>query len=190
MKTTNFLFSSLFVFLSFYNFSQNKTTVLHGVTFYSEIKLGANNLVLNGGGLREKYFFDLYVGALYLEQKSKDASKILNADAPMVIQLKLVSNSVTREKFVESVREGFNNASHGKATKEQISKFINSFTSAFKKGDKINFEYQPNKGVAVEKNGTQLCVIEGLEFKKALFSIWLGNVPADANLKEGMLGKE
>ncbi|NBW59877.1 MAG: chalcone isomerase, partial [Crocinitomicaceae bacterium] len=78
----------------------------------------------------------------------------------------------------------------GKATKEQISKFINSFTSAFKKGDKINFEYQPNKGVAVEKNGTQLCVIEGLEFKKALFSIWLGNVPADSNLKEGMLGKE
>ena len=190
MKTTNFLFSSLFVLLSFYNFSQNKTTVLHGVTFYSEIKLGANNLVLNGGGLREKYFFDLYVGALFLQQKSKDASKILNADAPMVIQLKLVSNSVTREKFVESVREGFNNASHGKATKEQISKFINSFTSAFKKGDKINFEYQPNKGVAVEKNGTQLCVIEGLEFKKALFSIWLGNVPADANLKEGMLGKE
>ena len=190
MKTTNFLFSSLFVFLSFYNFSQNKTTVLHGVTFYSEIKLGANNLVLNGGGLREKYFIDLYVGALFLQQKSKDASKILNADVPMVIQLKLVSNSVTREKFVESVREGFKNASHGKATKDQISKFINSFTSAFKKGDKINFEYQPNKGVAVEKNGTQLCVIEGLEFKKALFSIWLGNVPADANLKEGMLGKE
>ena len=190
MKTTNFLFSSLFVLLSFYNFSQNKTTVLHGVTFYSEIKLGANNLVLNGGGLREKYFFDLYVGALFLQQKSKDASKILNADVPMVIQLKLVSNSVTREKFVESVREGFKNASHGKATKDQISKFINSFTSAFKKGDKINFEYQPNKGVAVEKNGTQLCVIEGLEFKKALFSIWLGNVPADANLKEGMLGKE
>ena len=190
MKTTNFLFSSLFVLLCFYNFSQNKTTVLHGVTFYSEIKLGANNLVLNGGGLREKYFFDLYVGALFLQQKSKDASKILNADAPMVIQLKLVSNSVTREKFVESVKEGFNNASHGKATKEQISKFINSFSGTFKKGDKINFEYQPNKGVAVEKNGTQLCVIEGLEFKKALFSIWLGNVPADANLKEGMLGKE
>ena len=190
MKTTNFLFSSLFVLLSFYNFAQNKTTVLHGVTFYSEIKLGANNLVLNGGGLREKYFIDLYVGALYLEQKSKDAAKILNADAPMVIQIKLVSNSVTREKFVESVKEGFKNASHGKATKEQISKFISSFAGAFKKGDKINFEYLPNKGVAVEKNGTQLCVIEGLEFKKALFSIWLGNVPADANLKEGILGKE
>jgi hypothetical protein len=190
MKTTNFLFSCLFVFLSFYNFSQNKTTVLHGVTFYSEIKLGTDNLVLNGGGLREKYFIDLYVGALFLQQKSKDANKILNTDASMVIQLKLVSNSVTREKFVASVKEGFKNASHGKATKEQIYKFISSFDGAFKKGDKINFEYTPDKGVVVEKNGKQLCIIEGLEFKKALFSIWLGSVPADSNLKEGMLGKE
>ena len=190
MKKINLLLTSILMFLSFSHFSQSKTTVLHSVTFYTEIKLAENNLVLNGGGLREKYFIDLYVGALFLQQKSKDASKILNADAPMAIQLKLVSNSVTREKFVESVREGFNNASHGKATKDQISKFINSFTSAFKKGDKINFEYLPNKGVTVEKNGTQLGVIEGLEFKKALFSIWLGNVPADVNLKEGMLGKE
>jgi hypothetical protein len=168
MKKINLLLTSIFMFFSFSHFSQSKTTVLHGVTFYTEIKLAENNLVLNGGGLREKYFIDLYVGALFLQQKSKDASKILNADAPMVIQIKLVSN----------------------ATKEQISKFINSFSGSFKKGDKINFEYLPNKGVAVEKNGTQLCVIEGLEFKKALFSIWLGNVPADANLKEGMLGKE
>jgi len=190
MKKINLLLTSILMFFSFSHFSQSKTTVLHGVTFYTEIKLAENNLVLNGGGLREKYFIDLYVGALFLQQKSKDASKILNADAPMAIQLKLVSNSVTREKFVESVKEGFINASHGKATKEQISNFISSFAGAFKKGDKINFEYLPNKGVTVEKNGSQLCVIEGLEFKKALFSIWLGNVPADSNLKEGMLGKE
>ena len=123
MKTTNFLFSCLFVFLSFYNFSQNKTTVLHGVTFYSEIKLGADNLVLNGGGLREKWFIDLYVGALFLQQKSKDANKILNADAPMVIQIKLVSNSVTREKFIESVKEGFKMLVMEKLQKR---KFLNS----------------------------------------------------------------
>jgi predicted transposase/invertase (TIGR01784 family) len=31
--------------------------------------------------------------------------------------------------------------------------------------------------------------IEGIEFKKALFSIWLGSTPADSTLKKGMLGK-
>ncbi|MCX6195129.1 MAG: chalcone isomerase family protein, partial [Flavobacteriia bacterium] len=83
MKKINLLLTSIFMFFSFSHFSQSKTTVLHGVTFYTEIKLAENNLVLNGGGLREKYFIDLYVGALFLQQKSKDASKILNADAPM-----------------------------------------------------------------------------------------------------------
>ncbi len=190
MKKNILFLTSLLTFVSFSIFSQSKTTIINGDTFYSEIKLGDDKLILNGGGLREKYFIDLYVAALFLSQKSKDAVKIINSDAPMAIQIKLVSNSVTREKFVESVKEGFNNSSSGKASKEQISKFIGSFSSAFKKGDKINFEYTPKKGVVVEKNGTQLCIIEGLDFKKALFSIWLGSVPADESLKEGMLGKE
>ena len=32
--------------------------------------------------------------------------------------------------------------------------------------------------------------IEGLDFKKAVFGIWLGKEPADSNLKEGMLGTD
>ena len=31
-------------------------------------------------------------------------------------------------------------------------------------------------------------VIEGYDFKKALFGIWLGDNPADEGLKEGLLG--
>ena len=44
-------------------------------------------------------------------------------------------------------------------------------------------------GVIVNKNGKLLTTIRGLEFKKALFGIWLGEKPADKNLKKGMLGK-
>ena len=39
------------------------------------------------------------------------------------------------------------------------------------------------------KNGVKKGTIEGLDFKKALFGIWLGNKPADDDLKDGMLGK-
>lgn len=41
----------------------------------------------------------------------------------------------------------------------------------------------------VYKNGTKKGSIDGLDFKKALFGIWLCNKPADEDLKEGMLGK-
>jgi hypothetical protein len=38
-------------------------------------------------------------------------------------------------------------------------------------------------------NGTYKGLVEGLEFKKALFSIWLGSTPVDKKLKSKMLGK-
>ncbi len=48
--------------------------------------------------------------------------------------------------------------------------------------------YVPEKGVVVFKNGKIQPIIEGLEFKKALYGIWLGEEPADDDLKEDLLG--
>ena len=49
--------------------------------------------------------------------------------------------------------------------------------------------YVPGKGVAVTINGKFKGLVEGLEFKKRLYAIWLGDKPASAKLKKGMLGK-
>lgn len=182
------LFILPFIALLFASPNAQAQKVFAGVSFLSDMYLGGEKLTLNGGGLREKYFMDLYVAGLYIKTKTKDAGKIINGDEPMAITIKLVSTRVTREKFTESVIEGFKNASHGKASKDEISKFTGAFTSPFKNGDRIDLKYTPGKGVAIEKNGTQLKVIPGLEFKKALFSIWLGKIPADETLKDGMLG--
>ena len=42
--------------------------------------------------------------------------------------------------------------------------------------------------VYLYKNGEERGSFRGLEFKQALFGIWLGGNPADDDLKEGMLG--
>ncbi|MBU3660406.1 MAG: chalcone isomerase [Flavobacteriales bacterium] len=168
-------------------FSQTKT--IAGVKFPTTTKVNGKTLEMNGGGLREKYWIDLYVAALYLENKTTDAGKIIYADDEQAIHIKIISGSVTRERFIESVKEGFSNANHGKATPEQIKKFMGFFNEEIKEGDRINLEYTPKEGLVVIKNGTEKGKIEGVEFKKALFSIWLGSTPADATLKKGMLGK-
>ena len=49
--------------------------------------------------------------------------------------------------------------------------------------------YVPEKGLAVTINGKFKGLIEGIEFKKALYAIWLGDKPASSKLKKGMLGK-
>jgi hypothetical protein len=187
MKHLGILFI-FFIGFSFNDVTAQKRTIA-GVSFPAKATINEKTLLYNGGGLREKYTFDLYVAALYLRRPSMDNNKIINDDAEMGIHLQLVSNKVTRDKFVETVKEGFENASHGKATATEIKKFMGLFTSEFKEGDKIHIEYVSGKGVYAIKNGKKLGSVPGLEFKKALFSIWLGKKPADKSLKSGMLGK-
>lgn len=165
------------------------TVAIAGQQFFKSITVGNETLVLNGGALREKYWFDLYVAALYLKNKNSDGTKIIHQNDEMAIHIKLVSGKVTREKFLETVKEGFAKATAGKASKEEIKEFCAFFSDEFKNGDKIHLDYIPNKGLQVKKNGIMRGSIPGLEFKKALFSIWLGNNPPDENLKAGLLGK-
>jgi len=167
--------------------AQNKT--VGGQTFAAQLDIKGTKLIYNGAGIREKYTLDLYVAALYLPSQSMDGTKIVNKDETQAINIKIVSSKVTRDKFNETVKEGFAKVSEGKATAAEISKFTGFFSAEIKKDDDIQLIYKPGKGTAVMINGTYKGIVPGLEFKKALFSIWLGATPADAGLKKKMLGK-
>jgi hypothetical protein len=108
----------------------------------------------------------------------------------MAIHIKIVSSSVTRERFIESVNAGFATSKHGSASKEEIKKFVGFFSEPIKEGDKINLDYIPGKGVRVTKNGDVKGTVPGLDFKKALFGIWFGTPPVQESLKKEMLGKD
>lgn len=168
-------------------FAQKRTVA--GITFPPKITVNSKNLIYNGSGLREKYTFDLYVAALYLPRPSMDAGKVITDNSEVAIHIEIVSSKVTKDKFVETVKEGFGKASHGKATSDEVKEFMAFFSSEFKVGDKIHLEYSPGVGVTVLKNEKKIGVMKGLEFKKALFSIWLGSSPADKGLKSDLLGK-
>ena len=57
-------------------------------------------------------------------------------------------------------------------------------------GDVILLDYIPGKGTIVNIRGEQQGVIEGEDFYSALLDVWLGDEPADDDLKEAMLGEE
>ncbi|MBM3431049.1 MAG: chalcone isomerase [Bacteroidetes bacterium] len=169
--------------------SAQDITVSGASFFKKKLDIKGDVLTYNGAGLRQKYGFDLYVGALYLENQSSDANKIINTDDIQAINIKIISSKVTRDKFNESVSEGFSRASHGKATEEQKKLFKSYFSDEIKNKDDILLIYKPEKGVAVMINGKYKGVVGNLDFKKALWSIWLGTNPADEKLKKKMLGK-
>jgi len=173
----------------FLTYSFNAQKKIDGVDFSAEMTINKANVVLNGGGLREKYgFMDLYVGALYLKSSSKDANDIVMSDEEMGIRIVIVSSMVTRERFIEALIEGFENTTAGKSTQSQIDQFEEFYSDPFVEGDEILLNYNPEEGVHFYKNGQKRGTIEGLPFKQALFGIWLGGEPCDDSLKDDMLG--
>ena len=162
---------------------------LAGITIPASFTADGANLVLNGAGIRKKAFIKVYVGALYTETRSDNGASIIEADAPMAIRLFMTSGLVTREKMLGAINEGFEIATAGNLAplQSRIDTLNGYFSDAIEEGDVFDLAYLPEKGVMMRKNGKPRGVIEGLDFKQALFAIWLGNSPADKKLKKGML---
>ena len=165
---------------------------LEGVFIDDEIKAeNGQPLILNGVGLREKLWVDVYVGSLYLPGKSDDVAEILSNPGPWRIQLDFIYKEVAREKLLDSWRNGFENNQTAETLKKlqsRIDQFYDYFQSSSVARDQYRFDYFPGKGVSISKNGQQLGQIPGEDFKNALLEIWLGNHPADKDLKKGLLG--
>lgn len=162
-----------------------------GVTMPDSLKAGQDSLLLNGAGVRTKFFMDLYVGGLYVKEKGMDPAEIVEADAPMAIKLHIISGLITSDKMEKTTREGFENATGGNTApiQDEIDTFIAVFKEKIEKGDVYDLIYVPGKGVETYKNGTYASITTGIAFKQALFGIWLGDKPAQKSLKEEMLGQ-
>ncbi len=171
-------------------FSAEAQKTVSGVKVDEKLSLEGKNLTLNGAGLREKMWIDLYVGSLYVTKKTTDAQSIIDSKDAAAIQLNIVSGMITSEKMITAVNEGFENSTNKNTAplKAKIDKFKGFFKDKIVKGDKFVIMYNGSE-VVVYKNGVKKGSVDGHDFKKALFGIWLGKVPADEDLKKGMLGK-
>jgi len=162
-----------------------------GVTLPDTLVVGRDQLVLNGAGLRKKFFIKVYAAGLYLRARTDDARAIIDADAPMAVRMEFLYDGVSPEKLIAAWDEGFANATGGDLTpiQTEVQRFDALFTEAARKGDVYQLLYTPAEGVWVEMNGHTVATLPGLAFKRALFAIWLGDTPADRSLKQGMLGE-
>lgn len=162
-----------------------------GIKLPASKKLGDKTLVYNGAGTVTKFFFKIYVIALYVEKKTNDANYLLNKDVPYIIYMHFKHNNISDEKIIDAWNEGFEKATNNKTSK--IKKEIAQFDSYFKgivtnEGDTYRFEYLPGKGTKVYINNKLKGNVPGFSFKRALLGIWLGNDPRDDDVKEEMLG--
>lgn len=176
--------------LAFFMLGLLTPVAARGADLPPTLKVAQQELQLNGQGVREKYFLDLYKAGLYLSQPNQPAQTIVAADQWMAIRVVITSKMVSQQKMIASLQEGFQNATGGKVEpiQAQIDQFRQCFADPISSGDTFDLVYAPGHGTVVLKNGKQKGAIAGLPFKQALFGIWLGQRPADVGLKVALLG--
>jgi chalcone isomerase-like protein len=169
---------------------------LEGVSLQERIRVDGQELQLNGYGLRtQALLFKLYVGGLYLSEKSTSAAAALAAKGAKRIQLTMVRDADS-EQFVESIMHGLR-ANHSeaqlaavKAQTDHLMAMIRRIGTS-QKGVIIVLDYAPSS------DGTTLFVdgksagrpMASEEFFRTLMRIWLGENPVDRNLKKALLGQ-
>lgn len=178
----------LAVFLLFTGAS--RAVEVEGVDVPESVKVDGDTLQLNGVGVRTKFFFDIYIGALYLPAKVTTYPEVLEIPGPKQVSMIFLYDEVAREKLTAAWDEGFeNNLSNTEvaALQERIEKFNDMFVTAHE-GDVYIFTFHADGTTSIVLNGRDIGRIAGDDFQKALLLVWLGERPADRGLKEGMLG--
>lgn len=162
-----------------------------GVNVSDTMQVDEQELVLNGAGMRTKFFVDAYVAALYLPTPSTNATDIVNGDSLMAVRLYINSGLINAKRMSESTRDGFVRSTNGNIApiETEMEEMISAFKEEVKEGDVFDLIYVPEEGVRVFRNGEQKSLVKGMDFKKAMFGIWLSDNNIQKNLRKAMLNQ-
>lgn len=170
------------------------TTQVASVKYDNTLQSGNTTLVLNGAGVRYKAVFKVYTAGLYLTRKAGTTEAVLGTPGPKrmhIVMLRDINASELGKLFTRGMEDN--------APKDEFSKSVagtlklSELFFRIKKlsaGDSFSVDWVPGTGTTIYINGKPAVdPIKEPEFFMALVKIWLGQSPADANLKDALLGK-
>jgi hypothetical protein len=161
-----------------------------GVNIPDAIDANGHKLVLNGAGLRKKFFVKVYTGALYLPAKQANAAAILAADTPRR-QVMHFLYDVDKAKMAEAWEEGLEaNTPNASAEVKTAFQSLSAWMDDVKKGQEIVMTYVPGTGTTVVVNGKTKGTLPGKAVNDAIVSTWIGKEPGPGeDFKNAVLGK-
>jgi hypothetical protein len=165
-----------------------------GVKFDDKAKVGAGDTVINGAGMRKRAFFKVYAIGLYLPQKAASAADAINAKGAKRIAI-VTLRDLTAEEFADALIAALKN-NHDEAALKALQPKIDQFRSTMltlgnaPEKSVVHLDWLPDSGTRLTFNGAVKGTdIAGEDFYRALLRIWLGDKPAQEDLKEQLLGK-
>ena len=159
------------------------------------VEINGQSLQRNGAGIRTKAIFKVYSAALYLEKPAASLEEISKLNG-----VKRVTVSMLRNINASELGKLFAHGMEDNMDKQQFSKLIPGVMrmsevfnrhKELKTGDKFTLDWIPGKGMVLSINGVpEPTEFAEPEFYQAMLGIWLGPKPADAKLKQALLGEK
>ena len=161
-----------------------------GVKLDDSATVAGQPLVLNGAGIRTRVMFKVYVASLYLPARTNDAAAVLTK-APRRIQMNLL-RTLAPDQLVDALNDGLkdnNSDAELAAVRTQTDQLMGIMRSLgeVKEGGVVTLDFADG-ATLVGLNGTTRGTVSGDAFNKALTKIWIGDKPAQADLKKALLG--
>lgn len=166
-----------------------------GIKMDDTARVADQELKLNGAGIRYKAIFKVYVAGLYLTDKKASTADAMAAPGPKRITLATL-REISSDDFGRAFIDGLNkNSDRAEKTRiiSQMQRLGEAFgsTAELKKGDVVTIDWLPGTGTLIAINGKKLTdVFPDVVFYNALLKIWIGEKPADGQLKRVLLGEK
>ena len=166
---------------------------LAGIKYAPTATVGNATLQLNGAGIRYRFVVKVYTAGLYLQGKASTPEAALAMAGPKrvhVVMLRDIDATELGKLFTKGMQDNMPREDFAKIIPGTI-KMADVFSAKKRMvpGEGFSVDYVPGIGTTVLVNGkpTGDPVTEP-EFFNALLRIWLGPSPADAQLKDALLG--
>lgn len=167
---------------------------LAGVAVDSRARVENQDLALNGAGIRSRFMIKVYVAALYVAEPSSKVAMIIGQPGAKRMMLTLLRD-VSADKLLDAMQEGLKkNLSAEELSvinpqNDQLAAIFHTVGEG-KKGDRIALDWVPSQGTVIRINGVARGqAISGEAFYRSLLKIWLGEHPAQEDLRDDLLGR-
>lgn len=164
-----------------------------GIKVEDSLTIYNNTLLLNGAGIFSNGKNPVYVAQIYAKQKFKTLDELFAEPGPKRLVLTAI-----REVDTGPIVKMFNRSVDVTASKNDMAKLIPGLMSignVFKAnrvlhpGDIMTLDWVPISGLVIYIGGK----LQGEPYRqpelfRAAMGVWMGDAPADAKLKEALLG--
>lgn len=163
---------------------------VEGIALPERVTVAGEPLVLNGAGVRRYFFFKVYVGALYLEERLATPRAVIERPVAKCLRLYFLRD-VDAEDITEELLRGVR-ANTGELDFARLRGRIERLRAAIpdlRAGDRVQLAFLRSARTKAWINGALVADVGGRDFQTAVLLFWLGDHPVDARLKRALLGR-